>query len=103
MTYRQFLKALRKTPRQWTISIGRIRLMPDFSPLTQCPITAVCTALQGTQLIAGDWEQAAALIGLNERVAKRIMESGNGGTPSYGFYSEEVRRDLLRATVVARK
>jgi hypothetical protein len=98
MTYKEFLAHLGKTPRKWTLTGGRMRLVPDFSPLAQCPISAVCTLLTGKELIAGDWEQAAALIGLNEEVAKQVMESGDDGVPSYGFYSEEVRQDLLRAT-----
>ncbi len=98
MTYQEFLACLMETPRRWVLSGGRIRMVPDFSPLAQCPISAVCTLLTRKELVAGDWEQAAALIDLDRKVAKQISESGDDGVPRYGFYLKEVREDLLRAT-----
>lgn len=99
MTYRQFLIELRKTARNWTTSHDFLRARkPSSTWEMDSPVTAVCSAVTGKEFMMGEWQQAAELIGLNKKVAEKITESANNGVPFHGFFSEEIRRDLLRAT-----
>ena len=88
MTYKQFLKALRQTPRTWYLNgfkVDIIRLL-GCDGLSDCPLSAVA----GTT--PQDAETAIAALKLSPVLGHRIMRAADDLTHS------TIRRDLLRAT-----
>lgn len=81
MTYRQFLEALRQTPRDWEIFPGP-RIRRDGN---QCPVSALRQADETIAMGVG------LNLGMRTCVVHRIMNAADG----YG--ANKTRRDLLEA------
>lgn len=82
MTYKQFLTALRKTPRQWKIIDGGIRYR-ETSRL-HCPLSKVAGVYYCDVWTAQD------VLKMDRDLRVRIMKAADGGTST-------IRRDLLKA------
>lgn len=99
MTYRQFLRELRKTPRPWRLhndSVNRkksIRLHHHGSDMVYDPISAVCKFHLGLEFHIYMWRTAALELGLTFSIAERIAMASDGETRR-----SKTQLDLLRAT-----
>ena len=85
MTYKQFLAALRKTPRTWRVIYGGLMR----TPINCCPITAVDPLKLSPSLFA----LSAEAIGLSQSTAERIVYAADNSAP----HDRRIRRDLLKA------
>ena len=85
MTYKQFLAALRKTPRRWRIDNDFIRCRGGL--YDTCPITEVSP----NHTHPKNWISAARLLGLRPSVAKRVVIAADD------WGNQKTRRDLLKA------
>jgi hypothetical protein len=88
MTLDQFLKRLRKTPRDWKfLGDGEIRRRWR-SEHPQCPLTAL------VGLGEDDWRAAAEKLGIDLDVAETITDAADNDE---GEASKRLRAKLLRA------
>lgn len=87
MTYPEFLKALRKTLRNWTVDENHCIRMTLGAPGWEecCPITSL-------RLVdCFDWEDVAGELGLDYKLAAQIVFAADDQE------GENIRRDLLKA------
>lgn len=99
MTYKEFLKHLRKTPRQWSLDVSgmlRLRVKIHNAAHCFCPLTAVYAAREGKIVRTGRAFDAASDMGMRQEVVEGIVAAADACI-GYKDY-KRIRRDLLRAT-----
>ncbi len=111
MDLEEFLTELRLHGGQWKFfrSSGGMTVIRRVSSRVtkvfamECPITAVCNDLMGTDHRTWTWEQAAQRLGLDHELARQIVSAADDSPLLVGEtvdHREELRRRLLEATKV---
>lgn len=97
MTMKQFLRKLKKTPRQWVVYEGGFLRLAKGTNL-KCPITAV----DGRGRAAIHYEECADRLQLDAHDRSVIVRASDYFMKHLAAEEQRVRRELLKATEAKR-
>lgn len=93
LTYREFLRKLGKTPRDWKLKNGQIRILSSTYPFEYTPLSAVYKLLTGFDDGLRQWHITREKLGLDRSLALHIAQAED----NLPDHNSKIRRDLLRA------